>query len=286
MNNGRGHRLRRNNRNHNGNGNGNGNGNPARNNATPNDIRIRRGKMSGNIAGLVAFVETPATADLAAVTGSLAAATPNVSVLVKWMKDNPTEACEAMTDTDDHSSTVLLQSLVNTYPTVKRLRGDPNGPNNNAELMGFLEQVTELLCKLVSRSEHDAVNKMRSLVLLGKCSMNNFATLDGTDGEIASCAEFLLEIASQITIDAGSIAEDKNNLIKSLRIANFLYGKMTYEQQAYYMVITEMDDILYGLYREFYFFSRLNQGVTDTSKSRAYDEAFEHVRMIQKTMAE
>ena len=107
-NNRRAHRFRRNNHN----SNGNGNGNPARNNATPNDIRIRRGKMSGNIAGLVAFVETPATADLAAVTGALALATANVSTCEGWMKDNPTEACEAMTDTDDHSSTVLLQSLV------------------------------------------------------------------------------------------------------------------------------------------------------------------------------
>ena len=116
--------------------------------------------------------------------------------------------------------------------------------------------------------------------------MNNFATLDGTDGEIASCAEFLLEIASQITIDAGSIAEDKKNLIKSLTIANFLYGKMTYEQQAYYKVHGRIDDILNDLYHDFYLVSRLNPDVADTSESRAYDKAADLVKMIQKTMAE
>lgn len=249
--------------------------------------RYRRGEVSGNIAGLVAFVTTPATADHAAVTGALAAAKKNLEDYKLWMNGpHGDEAREAMTDTDNSTvSKLLLKCFFKAYPTVKiLLGGDPNGPNN-ADLMEFQKDVTELLCK-VTYGGTDAKKKTRAQKLLGACPENNFVALDGNDGEIASCAVVFLNIAVWTIIDEETIAEDKKNLIEALTITGLLYRKMTAKQREHYMVYENIGGFLQKIYKGFYVNSNKHPDVIDTSKARAYGEAADLVKTIIRTLAE
>ena len=273
-------RSRRNNHN-----NAYGNDDLTGNDETPN--RSRKGTVDKHIGGLFAFVEeTPAATDHAQVAGALIPAKESLKDFKTWMNGpDGDEAREAMTDTDNSTvSKLLLKCLFKVYPTVKMLLGgDPNGPNN-ADLMEFQEDVTELLRKLTYGGT-DAKNKARVRKLLGACPENNFVALDGNDGEIASCAVVFLNIAVWTVIDEVTIAEDKKNLIEALTIAGLLYRKMTAKQREHCMVYG-IGGYLQKLYKDFYMNSNKHPDVIDTSGARAYGEAADLVKTIIRTLAE